>query len=268
MPFASNDGVRIHYEVDGSGPPVVLAHGFSRTLESWYENGYAQVLSKKYRLVLVDSRGFGKSDKPHKIEDYGPGIIAADYTAVMDRLRIEKAHFFGYSMGGRFAFQAMARYAKPRLLSLIIGGATPYGTVTDEEREETELRIRGLELAVQQGMEAYIESFYEKLYKLGDKERKDILDNDPDALLAIRLAYERWPSAADLLPKLDIPVLVYCGEKDPRFPMAKECVTHMPKAVFVPFPRLDHPLAMHTKKVLPYAEKFLEGTKQAQAPGI
>jgi pimeloyl-ACP methyl ester carboxylesterase len=47
MPFVENQGVRIHYEVEGRGPPVMLMHGFSRSSKGWYENGYVKELSSR-----------------------------------------------------------------------------------------------------------------------------------------------------------------------------------------------------------------------------
>ena len=65
MPYANNHGIRLHYQVEGAGPPLVLQHGFSDSLESWYEMGYVTPLKQDYRLILIDARGHGASDKPH-----------------------------------------------------------------------------------------------------------------------------------------------------------------------------------------------------------
>ena len=60
MPFANNQGVRIHYEVEGKGPPLVLQHGFSDSLQTWYELGYVDGLKSDYRLILLDARGHAR----------------------------------------------------------------------------------------------------------------------------------------------------------------------------------------------------------------
>jgi len=64
MPYADNQGVRIHYQIEGLGHPLVLQHGFTESIEDWYECGYVDALRRDYRLILVDARGHGKSDKP------------------------------------------------------------------------------------------------------------------------------------------------------------------------------------------------------------
>lgn len=101
MPFANNDGIRIHYHVEGSGPPVVLHAGFTVDLEAWYEWGYVDALRPEYRLILIDPRGHGKSDKPHDPAAYEMSLRAGDVLAVLDNLGLQQAHYIGYSMGGR-----------------------------------------------------------------------------------------------------------------------------------------------------------------------
>jgi pimeloyl-ACP methyl ester carboxylesterase len=92
--------VHVHYEVEGEGPPIVLQHGFTDSLRTWYELGYVDALKQDYRLILVDARGHGSSDKPHEPQAYKPECYAADVVSVLTDLGISRAHFFGYSMGG------------------------------------------------------------------------------------------------------------------------------------------------------------------------
>jgi pimeloyl-ACP methyl ester carboxylesterase len=125
MPYANSQGVRIHYQIEGAGVPLVLQHGFSDSLESWYEQGYVERLQDAYQLILIDARGHGASDKPHDSAAYDFQSNVADILAVLDALHIPTAHFLGYSMGGQIGF-ALAQYAAARFASLIIGGADPY----------------------------------------------------------------------------------------------------------------------------------------------
>lgn len=123
MPYATNDGLRIHYRLDGNaaGPPLVLQHGYSMSLHDWYDPGYVDTLGAAYRLILIDARGHGASDKPHDPDAYRAARMAGDVVAVLDALGLARAHFFGYSMGGRIGF-ALAREAPARLHSLVLGG--------------------------------------------------------------------------------------------------------------------------------------------------
>ena len=78
MPDADNNGLRIYYEVEGDGPPLVLAHGFTTSLEGWRTNGYAEALSPSFQLVMFDARGHGRSDKPHTPAAYTQTLMAGD----------------------------------------------------------------------------------------------------------------------------------------------------------------------------------------------
>ena len=109
MPYATNSAVRIHYEVVGSGAPLVLHPGFVASLGDWESAGYVDALKGQYTLVLLDPRGQGASDKPHQTAMYSSDQRVADVLAVLDALHIEQAHFAGYSMGGRVGFDLGTR---------------------------------------------------------------------------------------------------------------------------------------------------------------
>ncbi|UCE38755.1 MAG: alpha/beta fold hydrolase, partial [Thermoplasmata archaeon] len=125
MPYVENNGVRIYYEIEGKGPPLVLQHGWSNSLEYWRDFGYIEPLKEDYRLILIDARGHGKSDIPDDPEAYEMDLMAEDVITVLDHLNIGKAHFLGYSSGGWIAFH-LAKIAPERFTSFIIGGAHPY----------------------------------------------------------------------------------------------------------------------------------------------
>jgi pimeloyl-ACP methyl ester carboxylesterase len=79
MAFANNKGIRIHYEVEGDGPPLVIQHGYSDSIETWYELGYVDALKGTHRLILVDARGHGASDKPYDTAAYGKELQSCRY---------------------------------------------------------------------------------------------------------------------------------------------------------------------------------------------
>lgn len=113
MPYAVNQGVRIHYQIEGDGQPLVLQHGFTDSLETWYEVGYVEGLKAQYCLILIDASGHGASDKPHEPDAYGREQNVDDITSVLDDLDIPRAHYFGYSMGGRIGFATARRAPRP-----------------------------------------------------------------------------------------------------------------------------------------------------------
>jgi pimeloyl-ACP methyl ester carboxylesterase len=115
-------GVKIHYTVEGSGEPVVLVHGFAINGQmNWEVLGLSKELAKNYRVITLDNRGHGKSDKPHDPKQYGMEMVD-DVVRLLDHLDIKKAHVVGYSMGGFITHKLAVRHPE-RLLSATLGGA-------------------------------------------------------------------------------------------------------------------------------------------------
>src|SRR5262245_14660101 len=84
MPEVTNDGVTIRYEAVGQGRPLVLLHGWSCDRTWWFEPGYVDDLKRDHRLVIMDLRGHGASDKPHDWEAYHAEDFTNDVLAVAD----------------------------------------------------------------------------------------------------------------------------------------------------------------------------------------
>jgi pimeloyl-ACP methyl ester carboxylesterase len=126
--FTASDGTRIHYfDIAGKGSPVVLIHGYTANAEGkWLKSNIAQTLAKNHRVIAIDARGHGKSDKPHDPAKYGPRM-ATDVVELLDHLKIPKAHVHGYSMGGSILTQLLAR-SQGRIISAIYGGSGPQET--------------------------------------------------------------------------------------------------------------------------------------------
>jgi pimeloyl-ACP methyl ester carboxylesterase len=126
MAITTHRGLRIAYDVTGSGPAVVLQHGLLSRRERWHANGFVAGLSKRFTVVTVDSLGHGESDKPADPSAYLRDARADQLAAVMDAVGAERAHLVGYSMGGWMATGFAVRHPR-RLLSLAIGGWNPLG---------------------------------------------------------------------------------------------------------------------------------------------
>lgn len=256
MPYANNDGVKIYYEVEGKGPPLVLAHGNSRTLDYWRTYGYAGALKHDFTLVLFDARGHGRSDKPHETSAYEPKFRVGDVVTVIDELGINKAHYLGYSMGARIGFR-VATQAPARFQSFILGGMSPYRSEAEVKATQDSLDIwktllTNPEAALLQRERAVGRS-------LTAKEKRLFLANDVQALIALTTAgLNILPLTNQELSRISVPCLLYCGELDPRHAGARESANHIPEATFISLPGVNHVQAgERSDLVLPHIKKFL-----------
>jgi pimeloyl-ACP methyl ester carboxylesterase len=120
--FASFDGVKIHYEVEGEGPPVVLLHGIIATAElNWRAPGiWKALVDAGMRVIGPDARGHGSSEKPHDPHRYNDDAMARDVSALFDHLGLERADVVGYSMGAAVSMRFAGR--DDRIRRLVLGG--------------------------------------------------------------------------------------------------------------------------------------------------
>ncbi len=204
--FQASDGVRIHYLVVGNehatGAPVILIHGYTGSAHAnWFANGIADALASGHRVVAIDCRGHGKSDKPHDPKKYGPQT-AEDVIELMNHLKIAKAHVHGYSMGGIITTILLAKHPDRFLTAAFGGSGVP----------ETDKKQIAKVPADKPGPDPKEAEANEKL--------RGSPDRDEEAFAAI-LNYPwkpgEWPQLD--LTKVKIPVLAINGEFD--FPNAK-----------------------------------------------
>jgi len=250
MPYIENQGVRVHYRVVGDGPPLVLQHGSSMRSILWDVCGYVDAMKDDYRLILIDARGHGESDKPHDRAAYRWPISVMDVLAVLDALDMPRAAFWGYSWGGGVGF-GLAKQAPDRMTGLIVGGshaeATDFGT-----------RLRG---ADGRDPEAFVAAYEEKI--LGERMREEararVLKSDTQALAAFM---QDRPSHEAILPNLKMPCLIYAGDKDQAYARAQATARQIRHAVFVTLEGLNHAGAfIHSDRVVPHVTDFLEAQR-------
>src|SRR5262249_12395972 len=118
--FTTKDGVKIHYLIQGEGTPVILIHGYTGSAYgNWFRNGIGQALAKNHMVVAIDCRNHGLSDKPDGPTGRGK---AEDVIEMMDQLKIQKAHFHGYSMGGAIVGRLLALIPE-RMITAGFGGS-------------------------------------------------------------------------------------------------------------------------------------------------
>jgi pimeloyl-ACP methyl ester carboxylesterase len=257
MPFINNHGIKIHYEVEGQGSPLVLVHGYTRSLEDWRNFGFVTELKNYYQLILIDVRGHGQSDKPDNLNAYSLKTMAEDVITIMDELNIKRAHYLGYFMGGIIGFYGIARYYLPRLNSLILGGFTAY--LDEKSLQERQEILNLTQSAVEKGMQVIISTF-EQVF--GTKlEQSYYMSLNPRALLSIQKnSIEAFSEGVDdeITAKINVPCLFYVGESDLRLKGAKKTSNKITGAKFISLPQLNHWAAgVRSDLVVPHIKKFL-----------
>lgn len=106
MPAVASNGISLYYEIYGDGPPLVLISGLGGDRTFW--SASVERLSPRFRVIVFDTRGIGKSDAPR--EPYTMEQFADDLAGLLDAIGIERAHVLGFSMGGNIALAFALRY--------------------------------------------------------------------------------------------------------------------------------------------------------------
>lgn len=247
MAFADNKGVKIHYEVEGEGEPIVVVHGFGMNMHHWVNLRYVAALVPNYEVIMVDARGHGRSDRPHDVAAYAAQEKVDDIIAILNDLDIHRAHYWGYSMGGVLGL-AVATLGGDRFKSVVVGGAAPGPNPKDRYTQ-----LAGL---LENGLDGYLETVPREL-------RFGVRNNDPEALRATALATAADPDFSLEAPIA--PVLVYNGGDDPAAARAKAMQEKTPPIVFYhEFPGLDHRMGFQRSDVvlptvLPFLSKASRG---------
>ncbi|MGQ0682580.1 alpha/beta fold hydrolase [Bradyrhizobium sp.] len=260
MPRLNRDGVNIHYEIHGSGPALILTHGYSSTSGMW--QGQIAALSQHYKLVLWDMRGHGQSDYPEDAAAYSEALTVADIAALLDAVGAERAVVGGLSLGGYMSL-AFYRSHPERVRALLIIDTGP-GFKKDDARDawnkrahETAARFDREGLAVLKSMSA---------------ERANVSHRDASGLAraARGMLTQRDAGVMETLPSIKVPSLVVVGADDTPFLAASDYMAaKIPGAEKVVIPaaghaaNIDQPEAFN-EAVLSFLDR-LDGRQQQRA---
>ena len=151
MPYIEREGVQIHYEAAGSGPPVLITHGFGSSTKAW--EGQAETLSDAYRIITWDMRGHAGTDSPVDPAQYSEAATVDDMAAILNHLGIEKAVIGGLSLGGYMSLAFNLKYPG-RVRALMLFDTGP-GYNNPKGREAwNETAFRRAERFEQKGLDA------------------------------------------------------------------------------------------------------------------
>jgi pimeloyl-ACP methyl ester carboxylesterase len=212
MPKIDRNGVKIHYEVHGDGPPLLLTHGYSSTSAMW--QGQIEALSKHHRLVLWDMRGHGQSDYPEDPSAYSGALTVGDMAALLDQVGAARAIVGGLSLGG---YMSLAFYrAHPERVSALLIIDTGPGFKKDDAREAWNKRaVDTAERFEREGLGGL---------KAASRERSTVIHRDATGLAraARGMLPQRDARVIELLPDIRVPSLIVVGADDTPFLAASD----------------------------------------------
>jgi pimeloyl-ACP methyl ester carboxylesterase len=237
--FKSFDGTKIYYEVKGSGETVLLVHGFIVNGQSWKRSElYKDLLIQGYKVIILDQRGNGFSNKPHDSTAYDNDAEAKDIMGLMNHLKIKKYSAVGYSRGAIII---------SRLL------------VLDKNIQKGVMGGMGAEFTNPQWPRRIM--FYHALRGDSVPELRAMVDNVKNQGLdqqALAYLQRSQPSTSkEELGKVKQPVLIICGDKDSDNGSAKELADLFKHPTYKITPG-DHGSASRTKEFSTEVIAFLK----------
>ena len=140
--LTTDDGIKLYYEETGSGIPIVFVHEFAGIIAAWEPQ--VRCFARRYRCITYNARGYPPSDVPSDGERYSQDRARDDIRAVLDALRLDKAHIVGLSMGG-FATLHFGFTYPQRARSLVIAGCG-YGAAPEKRTQFAEEAEDGREI--------------------------------------------------------------------------------------------------------------------------
>jgi pimeloyl-ACP methyl ester carboxylesterase len=244
MDFDS-DGVRLHYEVHGPerGTPLVVVHGFASNYRlNWVGTRWQETLTTAgFRVIGLDCRGHGHSDKPHDPVAYGIDVMAGDVARLLDHLDISSAPYLGYSMGARIGLQVALDFPR-RVQRAVLGGLGTAGAFESADAIAHALRLG----------EPTEDPTAQSFYRFASANPT----NDLEALAACIRGLQPDPSPARL-SAIKTPILVVVGDRDELARGAPELVELIPTAHLVTIPGRDHLGAVPAREFKRAAVDFL-----------
>jgi pimeloyl-ACP methyl ester carboxylesterase len=244
MPFFDSDGLKIHYEDRGSGQPAVLVHGFaSNAKNNWGITGWFDLLGRDHRVVALDCRGHGQSDKPHERAAYTATAMEGDVIALMDHAGIRRALLMGYSMGGRISMGLLVRYPE-RFRAVVLGGIGQVVAVNDPAR-----RASIVEALLAPDASSVRAEIGKQFRRFAESNRNDL------KALAACMGADRTTISATALANNRVPVLLAVGSKDTVVASTRALATAIGNSRLVEIEGRDH---LNTPGDQRYKEAVLE----------
>jgi len=226
--FVTNS-VEIAYEVIGHGRPILLIHGFASNANvNWRDTGWVHKLEQAgRRVILIDNRGHGASEKLYDVEDYGAPLMAADAVALLNHLGLARVDVMGYSMGARITAFMTINHGNFVDRAIFAGlGINMVKGVGDPEPVAQALEAENIDDIANAGA---------RMFRLFAEQTKSDLK-----ALAACMRSSRQKITPTQLATVKAPVLVAVGTDDGIAGSASELCSLIPAAQVLDIPGRDH----------------------------
>jgi pimeloyl-ACP methyl ester carboxylesterase len=257
--FFDSAGVKIRYVEAGRGDPVILIHGYTVDIEQQFvASGVLPTLAQHYRVIALDARGHGKSDKPHDPKQYGPEM-GLDIVRLMDHLGLRRAHIVGYSMGAHIVAQLLIAHPE-RFVTATLGGASGRRNWSDEDERRVAIEAGEMD----QGL------LTSQIVRLWPKDRppptedevrarsaERLAGKDPLALAAVRRSNRDQVVTEAQMAAVRVPVIGIVGTADPYLKEFQQLKAAMPQLELVTIEGASHGSAPTRPEFVAALERFL-----------
>ena len=230
MPILKLDSLEVNYETMGSGPLLIMHHGFGSWGRDWNRGGWLESLEPHATVMIFDAIGHGLSTRSHEPHDHTVEKRASVVNALADEYGSKKYSYVGFSMGGRTGLE-LAASTPERLNLLAVGGMHLLPPSANSQRFIRHMRV--------------LRSGRAKSVEKPDGERPG---NDPLALAASHEALLWWQGAGGRLGGHTAPTMLFCGEEDAHFPNAKSSAEQR-GFEFLGLPGTDHDSTFFSSKL-------------------
>jgi pimeloyl-ACP methyl ester carboxylesterase len=209
MTSARINGISLHYEVSGSGPTVLLTHGYSSTGRAWADQHAA--LAPRYRLVTWDMRGHGETESPADPAQYSHALTVSDMHGLLRNLGLERAVIGGLSLGGTMSLAFYAKHPEMVRALVICDSGPGYRNATARAEWNQRAQARAADLEAR-GLEALA---------TGSRDMREAVRRHRSAQglahAARGMLSQADSSIIDSLPSVRVPTLVIVGDQDTPF---------------------------------------------------
>ena len=223
----NSNSIELYYEDHGSGPPVVLIHGWPLNGDAW-EKQTAALLAAGHRVITYDRRGFGRSSKP--ATGYNYDIFAADLDAVLSALDLTGVSLVGHSMGTGEITRYIGKFGTKRLRkAVLIGTLGPYLVKAPDNPEGIDASVfSGIQAGIKADRPAAMMAFLKNFYSVGDADGKLVSDLVIRANWAVAIAASPIATLACVdawledfrkdISRNDLPTMIIHGDDDRILP--------------------------------------------------